>query len=159
MTVNGRISDMALSKEVFKREIEKLEAVYNYNLAKAAPAIWYQELKEESITDQDLIDGIKLYRRESKYHRLPSLDDLKDYCDVVKLDRYAKEEALKKSRNIDAAKAFSRKIAGAEEEKARLIRKALAKTIDKKELAAEMMKLDVKYPGAGWAEEAEALIN
>lgn len=148
---------MALSREVFKEEIEKLEVVYNYTLAKAAPEIWYQELDEEGITDQDLVDGIKRYRREAKFHRFPNLDDLQEFCGAVKTDRYFKEGAAKKSRDVDAAKAFSRKIAGKEGEKAKLIRRALARSISKKDLAVEMKKLDAKYPGDGWAEEAEAL--
>ena len=83
-----------INKDVFKEEMQKLELSFNRSLPASARQLWFDDLSNEGLIDEDLRKGIKTLRLNSRV--FPSLSEVNQACQKNKNYRLFKDAEKKK---------------------------------------------------------------
>ena len=143
-----------LSDESFQRGIETLNNSFNNTIHKGALKMWKDMIQEDSIQNNDFTQGVKECCKNEKF--LPSIGTLIEYCNRIKMERWNKEERVKKVQHDKDDKNLmdSSKASDMGKRSLRLIELMLSGKLSPKEKVDFMIKADEAYPGKGWSHEA-----
>lgn len=155
-----------ISARVYQEQIVRIENAHMYTINEAAVKSWKKELDAAYIEDVDLKVGIDyILNNPGKFSLRPHLGNLLEFCGKAKGDRWAKEEAEKKSKLITE---FDKIYPTTEHGKKSLslIKLFLQGSYNKdgethiltpRDKVDYMLKMEEYYPNNGWSREAMKL--
>ena len=116
--------------------------------------MWKDLIEEEGINDSDLTQGVKECCKNEKF--LPSIGVLIEYCNRIKMVRWADEERKLRAEHNKNNKDLmnSDKATEMGKRSLKLIQLMLTKKIDPVQKVDYVLKMEEFYPGFGWSREA-----